>query len=165
MDSVFILIKLGVFFSKFTSLSISGRRIAAQKYALQFRFILKNWTAKIPGDFRKIGRLRGLFGKFDVDGVPVDYWKVQRVFHKIDGLQNHFNKVQCFFYKIHGVRVTAILVPSDLASTIKIKHRACRVESEILDLSRYLPAAHTPLTSSSIHLWLYPHHSEKQIPS
>ena len=75
------------------------RTVAAQKYALQFSFIFKNWTTKSPGDFRKIGRLRGLFDKFGVDGVLVDYWKVQGVFHKIDALHNHFNKVQGFFTK------------------------------------------------------------------
>ena len=69
---------------KFSTRTLRG--VAAQKYALQFNFILKNWTAKSPGDFRKIVRLRGLFGKFGVDGVPVDYWKVQGVSHKIDGL-------------------------------------------------------------------------------
>ena len=65
---------------------------------------LKIELQKVRGDFRIIGRLRGLFGKFGIDGVPVNYLKVQGVFHKIDGLQNHFNKVHGFFYKIHGVR-------------------------------------------------------------
>ena len=47
--------------------------VAAQKYALQFSFLKKIELQKVRGGFRKIGRLRGLFGKFGVDGVLVDY--------------------------------------------------------------------------------------------
>ena len=60
---------------------------------------LKIELQKVRGGLHLIGRLHGLFGKFDIDGVPVNYLKVQGVFHKIDGLQNHFNKVQVFFTK------------------------------------------------------------------
>jgi len=60
-------------FFPFPSPTRTLRGVAAQKYALQFRFILRIELQKVLGDFHKIGRLRGLFGKFSVDGVPVDY--------------------------------------------------------------------------------------------
>ena len=42
-------------------------------YLLLYCDLVKKLHCKKSGGFRKIGRLRGLFGKFRVHGVPVDY--------------------------------------------------------------------------------------------
>ena len=46
---------------------------AATEICPPVQVYFKKLNCKKSGGVRKIGRLRGLFGKFGVDGVPVDY--------------------------------------------------------------------------------------------
>jgi len=71
-----------------------------QKYALQFRFILKKIELqKVRGIFVKLVDCVGYLVNLASTEYRSITEKVQWVFHKIDGLQNHFNKVQGFFTK------------------------------------------------------------------